>query len=177
MTKRDILSIAFKILGVSWASYIALLVPAIAFAFEDRGGPPEARAYRITSGLVTAALVLCIAYVLLQFADPIADRLAGRDSQVLSINLGAGWERTVFALAVRIIGVMVLARGLPRLISDGFRSGLFTRVPPSGLLTTSGILDPILTLAVGIYLLSGAKHLVNFVFRGRTAPTETGPAA
>ena len=164
MTKRDVLGIALKILGiymlVGIVAYLAKLPMTILIVM--RGGqwypmPPW------FVGLLTGLPILSIAaaYIVLRWGDVIASRLVPEDSQLSPIGT-PDWERPVFVLSLRIAGVMCLIRGLqewPRFIVP-----LVYGVRPARVASWE-VIAAVIPLLLGGYLISGGKHLVQFLFR------------
>jgi hypothetical protein len=185
MTKRDILSVAFKIMGVLFAANAIMYVPWTLMALLNLAENRPTRVHEAlnvslywswAAALAAPILMFCIGYVLLTLAEPIADRLARGDTEVLSLGLGPRWEQAIFSVSMRIVGVLLLARGIPDLVSWRlfFRPWFIQRpIDVRGLLFD--LIRPLLTLIIGAYLLTGARHLLRFLFREPPATTQPGP--
>jgi hypothetical protein len=169
MTKRDILSISFKVLGVVCLIYAAAMLPAIGIYIGSTvnkssilGNPYWALALAVASW----ASVVAIAVFLLRRGDWMAERLVPTDSPVsTTVTDVRQWERSAFILSVKVIGVVCLTKGLPQLVNglvDVARRG--GPAPGRFWYLTHRFVGPIVLLALGAYLISGGKHLVRFAF-------------
>jgi hypothetical protein len=169
MTKRDILSVAFRIIGVYLAIFAIVSIPMIIFSLASQGQmqqsgmiiPPRSWVARISIQL-NPILMFGFALALLKWADSLAAKLIKEDSAV-SMPQAAADTKQVFVLALRIIGVMQIVAAAPGLIAN------LLRLLPLGAMSRSApgfnLPELIVRLLIGIYLLSGAKHLVAIVFR------------
>jgi len=177
MTKRDILSVAFKIMGVLLAASAILFMPIYLMTFVGFAGRermPLSPYWYWAAAAASPVVTLCVAYLLLRFSDAMAGRLAARDNGVFSVGLAAGWEKAVFGLSLRIAGAGIVARGIPDLIRSALSRRLFQGFVDVGTLLFD-VVHPLLTLIIGAYLLTGAKHLVRFLFREPPATAQPGP--
>ena len=178
MTKRDILSIAFKILGVISIMRVIESVFAIGMGFAWRLGKPEVLTeyydpqWFLWTGILAFVLWLAIAYFLLRWGDLFAEKLIRYDS-VMPLPDNDQWERPVFILSLKVIAVVCLAMGIPRLIDSLFdlilsATGHWHQKSPS----VSNInVNAIVLVIFGLYLISGGRRLVEFVFRKRSGST------
>ena len=176
MTKRDVLSIAFKILGVISIMRVIESIFAIGIGFAWRFGKPEVLQevydpqWFLWTGILSFVLWLAMAYFLLRWGDLFAEKLI-RDDNVMSLSDNDQWERPVFILSMKVIAVVCLAMGIPRLIDSLF--DLVISVAGHGHQkspTSSNInVNAIVLVIFGVYLLSGGKHLVKCAFKERTA--------
>jgi len=164
MTKRDLLAVSLKVLGVYSLFNAIMLLTQVGFfiARYVTQGPRNENPYVLMAGFAAGfMLYLAFALVLLGRGDWIARKLVDEDGA-----LPAVWardsERPVFVLALRIVGAVWLIKGvwmLSRTLSLILpRGGFSTYQLPE--ITSSGIL-----LALAAYFLSGGKHLVRFVFK------------
>ena len=170
MTKRDILSISLKILGVVSIMRAVAYIPAVGMAISMflrnllsvRG---ISYSYLGTT-IIPPVLTLVIAYILLKWGDSIASRLLRVDSELPALD--TQWEVPAFTLALKIIGVLCLTRIIGAIQS----LFIFIRIPGqnAGITnprTLAGMIAAIAYLLIGVYLISGGKHLVKLAFRGR----------
>ena len=129
MTKRDILSVALKILGVISIMRVIESVFVIGMGFATMFGKPEVipDVYNpdlfMWTGIISFVLWITMAYLLLRWGDLFAEKLI-RDDSIITILDNNLWERPVFILSLRIIGVVCLAMGIPRLIDFLFDLGV-----------------------------------------------------
>lgn len=167
MTKRDVLSVALKVLG-AWCivhslSFLLTIGISLQALLRSSQGDVTLRPMLIW-GSVGFVLVLCAAYILLRFGDGIARRLAPIDSELSALGPSA-WEKPVFVLSLRIIGVVCLVRGIPQLVRPIATLVLQGRYATLGNLDNwASLIAAIVYLLLGAYLLSGGKHLVAWAY-------------
>lgn len=185
MTKRAVLSTAIMVLGIVCAMYavgllaeLAWLIGAHSLRPQDYGGPD----WHWYLGLAIAqpALVLTAGVVLLRWGDSIAARLVPDDSSIQVLG-GREWGRFVLGLALRVMGVVCLVHGLPRLVAivTAFAATSYgqrydhevERIATGGWFSRE-IVASIVTVIIGGYLLTGAKHLVRLLYPAQESGTE-----
>jgi len=171
MTKRDVLAVALKVLGVYCVIQAVASLPIIGSALSWRGEPSReafSRILLLASAILLPIIYIAIALVLWRKADSFAEKLIREDSPLPAMR-DPGWEKQVFVLAIRIIGVVCFPMAIPEL-GKGIRElALMLQYHD----TTGTVLIArafsfvhlLLLLALGAYLLSGAKRIVGFVFR------------
>jgi hypothetical protein len=168
MTKRDILSISLKILGVFSIIYAARQIPNIAYWISLVISQPTlnlASFWYLFGTITSIILALVVAYILLRWGDSISKRLMREDSEIPALGKKE-WEEAVFKLSMRIVGVVCLTRGIPGLFNS------LTRLPFLGdeqrffpAQIWGGLISAIVLLIIGVYLISGAKRFVKLVLR------------
>lgn len=177
MTKRDVLSIALKIVGMLAVMWAILLVPAVGFGIRALFQEPSADVHTywyFLSSITTLILLLIMAYVLLRWSDSIASRVVRQDS-TLTISGHAGWEKSVFTVALRIVGVVFLVRGIPELVElveqllagwgfTGFRAFYYP----------TGITSALLLVILGFYLLFDGTLFIDIAFRKQKEQSASG---
>ena len=114
-------------------------------------------------GTLPFFLTLVIGYILLKWGDSIARKLIRVDSEVPAFD--AQWEMPAFTLALRVVGVLCLTRIISTLQSS-FR--YLGQPAVINIRTLTGIIAAVAYLLIGVYLISGGKHLVKLAFRKRT---------
>ncbi len=168
MTKRDIFSISLKILGVFSIIYALRQIPNIAYwiAFVILQPALNSTSFWYLFGTVASLiLALVVAYILLRWGDSISKRLMREDSEIPAFG-ELKWEKAVFKLSMRIVGVVCLTRGIPGLFNSLTRltlSGDEQRFFPPQI--WGGLISVIVLLIIGVYLISGAKRFVKLVLR------------
>lgn len=170
MTKRDILSISFKILGVVCIMYTIVLIPGIGMAIGMLFVPQESEYARYAVRwhfFITVLLPIftsLFGILLLKWGDSIASKLIHEDSQ-LECTTTVDWEKRMFTLAMKIIGLIWLIRGIPDLIKATTelisRWYLFYFNIPHMIGVALGA---VLSLLIGIYLLVDGRYLVKMAF-------------
>lgn len=122
MTRRDILAIVIKVLGVICVICAVTSLPGLVTVMVNRrivssgGYDPLVRWYLIQS-CVSPFLFLIMAVVLLSWGDRIAGRLVREDGAVGASDAG-GWGRFALALSLRVVGVVTLVRAIPELLGS-----------------------------------------------------------
>ena len=167
MTKRDVLSIALKIIGIYCIVHSVTNLPASIYsaklmsAFPNSGG---AIYYRIYIYLVFA---LC-AYVLIAFSARIAGWMIRDDATIQGTdNVWSGEE--ILMLVARMIGIYFLVVGLSSLGWSivTLMQARSMELPQYNTMWTSGKADitraAIQTFAA-FYLLSGAKAMIAAIY-------------
>ncbi len=88
-----------------------------------------------------------------------------KDSKIPSLN-EKEWEKPIFILSLRVVGVLCLIRGIQELIIYLIRFTSLGEKP--GFLTAQnwgGVISTIVVLIISVYLISGAKKFVKFLLR------------
>lgn len=162
ITSRDGFSVTLKILGFYFiyrafyslstiVSYLMILAnPSQRAELEFSGVTKFAMFAPIVVPLVLAVVT---AYILLKFSDKISEKLIKTDKEI-QIFGADNWQKEVFILSLRIFGVYEIAGRFATLVWQiallkDYKDDLYTLV----------------RMAIGVYFLLGAKHLVNLVFK------------
>jgi hypothetical protein len=163
MTKRDVLSISLKIVGVYSVIYAVRQIPNIALAMSMVSAQSRQNSYSfwyIAWSITSFILALAATYILLRWGDLIAKKLVKENSEISALAL-KDWEKPIFNLSLRIIGVICLVRGIPesfnnliRLTSLGEEQRYFS---PN---YWGGLISGIILLIIGVYLISSGKKLI-----------------
>ena len=169
MNKRDILSFAFKIIGVYLAIFALASIPVLIFAFTAGEGMQATNFITLLkSGLMRVSVQLSpifmfgFAIVLLKWGDFLAARLIKEDADVNLVSMPLD-ARSFFILSLRIVGVIQLVVATPPFITTLIENLCYWFVgyfPQRFDLLEAGI-----RVLVGLYLLSGARHLVAVTFK------------
>ena len=177
MTKRDVVAIVLKVLGVIAVMYAILHISSVGMAIGLLFRPstpdsPSYLSYWYIVVTITTPILLCImAYLLLKWGDSIAIRLVRKDKKIPALGTNE-WQRIIFTMALRIIGVVCLVKGIPEVIEGlgqiAFQWGWYGMIN-----YWTGFFSAIVLVILGLYLISGGKYLVNYVFRERkTKPSD-----
>jgi hypothetical protein len=178
MTKRDVVSVAIKIIAVVCLVFAAMAVPPV-FAnigFTRGGyGPDPGKVWFLISATLAPFWYLILAYVLMAWGDSFAARLVPEDSPIPPMGASRGEER-VFGIAMRIIGIVCLARGVPDLIRllvelptrMAYQQGIGTE---RWIQFWPALAGAVVVIAIGVYLTIGAGHLIKAVFPEGEAAT------
>ncbi len=161
------MALALKIIGVvcivNVARQVTSLATAILWAMR-----PSVDFTNILIGIVPAilllVLLLVIGYLLVVWSDRLAARLVSAEAALPELSTLTFGKKT-FAFALRIVGTLALIRGLSYATTAGTRVMRSADWPFP--YPWSWPANAVLYCIIGIYLLTGAKHVVNFAYRNR----------
>jgi hypothetical protein len=170
MSKRDILSISFKILGVVCMMYTIVLIPNIGMAIGMLFGQHEdtyaryAVRWHFFVTVLFPIFTLLFGLLLLKWGDSIASRLIREDTRIEG-TAAPDWDKRIFTLAMKIIGLIWLIRGIPDLIKAITelisRWYYFYFSIPHMIVVALGAS---LSLLIGIYLLVDGRYFTKIAF-------------
>ena len=169
MAKRDVATLACRILGLYFATttLAGLLAQLPSFAmFYDPLYPAYDRLHQLMA-FTSHALPFALGVVLLLLARRIAGSLLGpdavRDDQSAPVVVDSSLT-DIQAAAFSVLGAFVCARALSGLVTSALRLGR-----DSSFYALARLTGPDLALlAVGLYLLLGARGLVGVLRKLRT---------
>ncbi len=183
--QRGAFTIALRIIGAAWLAFVAvarantILVHWIGFSREGAEAWDRLRWLQILSDGVAFALVTTLGLYLLlggkglvRFAfhgTPDASHVAP-DPVII---MGIGPQDVVFSLAMRVVGVLLFLRYLPALAAQAIYVFPAIAEWQGASPNWERILQYVVFVAVSIYLITGARHFVRWVFRPRRAEGET----
>jgi len=174
MTKRDVLSIAFKILGVISLMYTVVLIPnigtAIGMLFQSHPDNYQSCIWlwHFVITLVWPVGAFVTGCVLLKWGDNIANILIKED-KAIAIKVTQDWDKRIFTLSLKIIGVIWLIRGIPDLVKSIGELVMRWYLYYYTISQIVGVvLGALVSLILGIYLITGGKYLVELAFREQT---------
>ncbi|HUX16001.1 MAG TPA: hypothetical protein VMW52_05980 [Phycisphaerae bacterium] len=193
MTRRDVLCVALIVTGVvallySTASLLTTLgsIVILLETVAGRGSPSYFLGIRYyVLGLVSPVLSLVAGVILLRYNEGLARALTSEGRPAV-LSLLDGWERSLFSLALRVIGVIWLLRYIPYVVRtlalfttqfvqggqwpggwDALTEMIENAFKNAGGYGPQSLLASLIVLVIGIYFVTGAKHLVTFIFRKR----------
>jgi len=181
MTKRDLLSMALNVLGVfTLIHFVADTPRLLSFAVEMGSGKISGMANpKLFAAMEIVSLVLYIFFsVILIFRGDVISRKLIRDNSDLVLPNDNRWDEKIFVLALRVVGVVLVVQAIPNLLNIlvtqavwahasaglGFAYALATR--------WATVVQAVVTIAMGAYLVSGASYLVGLIFRDRSTEPE-----
>lgn len=190
MTQRDAVSVAAKVLGLYMLARAIVAVPGVfeAALLLVRGSIREPIATGlIGAGIAGEILSFGIALVLLACSTAIAGRIGGADSEVAITRL-PGAEQSIFRVALRVIGVVVVCTAVPELLSalaqnglafchfggKGFHVGALSIASSLWRTQWAAIVKAGMSLAIAAYLIWGAAQFTRMVYRTRPSQPEEG---
>ena len=168
MTKRDVLSVAMKIIGVFSLIATIQLLPYLILVLQAQYFPEVAHKIWIY-GMYFLVLVvdLAIAFVLLRYSNAIAAKLVRNDKE-MDIAISSRWDRRAFKLCIRIIGILTVIKGLVALVQNtNYLIYRFYQATSDVLIQWNKIFAPIVLIIVGVYLICGGKFIINMAYRKR----------
>ena len=188
MTKRDVMAVGLKIVGVVFLLYAVLGIPSVvstvmimlggnSYGLENPG---------VYAWIAVGSLILNIvlAGVLVGFADGIARRLVREDREMSIPRVD---ERPLFGLALRVVGIVLVVQAIPHLLQlfaepalvAKYAEGTLGWVSYKEFLTKvwvghwAEMIRAAASLILGVYLVTGARSLVDWLYRER--PVEAEP--
>lgn len=171
MTQRNILSVALKILGVAILMYTIVLISKVGYAIGLLFAPHDTVytfyvvRWHFVWTLVYPIFAFICGLILLKWGDAITKKLIREDTEV-DVTPTEGWERRIFLISLRIIGVISLIRGVPdftKAIGELVMRWYIYYYMTSHVISV--IVASSLSVLIGIYLLIDARHLVRLAFR------------
>lgn len=175
MTKRDVLSVAFKIIGVysimTVIAYLPTIFMTLTISLQKSiimGLDSIARWYLIVFILFPITMLI-FAYILIMYGEQIAEKLIKVDTALINMETTIK-EKSIFIISLRIMGALQLAEAIPIILKTLIPFWMVSSKHlclNSYLLTTSPgfeLISGLVRLAIGFYLVSGAKDFVERVF-------------
>ncbi|MCE5198064.1 MAG: hypothetical protein ABFD54_08135 [Armatimonadota bacterium] len=170
MTKRDVLSIALRVLGVWCFISVILSIPYLVFYLHPSTDMLEmSRDYAsitLIGSVITHTILFVLGCVLIGAADGIAHRFV-RNDVVIAIPSGVNMH-DIFQLVLRVVGLVVFADNIPAVIRPLYSLLFMSTSKVNDLFV---VLSPVVGIGIGIYLLTGARYLMTFA-PGRDVITE-----
>ncbi|MDA3839184.1 MAG: hypothetical protein PF574_09425 [Candidatus Delongbacteria bacterium] len=166
MTKKDILAVANKILGIYLVIRAIESLETIALAVKSvkRLLPSEwTRAiWVLSASIVPFLLYIGLSFCLIKWANPIAAKLCARDLTNGEIS-GIGKD-ALQEIAFSTVGVFIIANALPLLTQIitqlSYQGEWKQRIAPGMWVIIAGVA---IQLAIGIYLFFGSRRLVGLL--------------
>jgi hypothetical protein len=182
MTKRDVLSIALKIMGVYFIYLAILTIPQIGLSLSyfsnslPTGFNPRGM---LIGAIVYPIWLLGFAFVFFRFGDSMTDLLIPEDTELPQVDTIQN-QKPIFRLALRIFGILCLTRGIPNLatfLAKIYR--IMQAIPQDVIRQSDGLISvadftnavsAIVLIVLGGYFISGGKWLVEFVYKEKVNP-------
>jgi ribosomal protein L40E len=177
MTKKDVLSIAFKILGVVALMYTIVLIPHLLFSIGLVFAPTSAgiqsymRLWNFIYTMVHPIVVFVMGYILLRWSDDITNKIT-KDDKPLFIKVTTDWDKRVFVLALKIIGVIWLIMGIPELIKSIGELTMRWHIYHLDIFHATGVtISGVISLLLGFYLITNGRYLIKLAFGEQVVTT------
>jgi len=183
MTKREVASLAFTIAGIYALIQAIPMVPSLVSWFGMMRGIAESTESAKTGqwALVTVAMMLPLAglllvgYLFIAHGGKFAARMFPDEDTAPGTKASVGGLQ---AVAFSVVGVLVVAMALPRLLNAvGFLANVYARTPPPERIPWTpwtGLLAGVVQLGLGVGLFFGGRGLANYWQRLRTVGHEHG---
>lgn len=103
-------------------------------------------------------------YILIRWGDNIANKIV-KDDKPLSMKVTEDWDKRIFNLALKIIGVIWLIKGIPELIKSIGELIMRWYVYYYSISHIIGvIISGAVSLILGIYLIANGKYFMKLAF-------------
>jgi len=169
MTKRDILELAIKIIGIYMIililNFIHSILISIPWIFERQ---EHNSLLFIISYTISVLIYFIVAYNFIFRADSLANIICKEDK---SLECNSSIQKEIIQeIAFTIVGIYLIANALPKItdaIINIIQQGRFKNIQ-----FTQGfsyIVDSIVQIGIGIFLVLGSKGLVNSIKKLRGA--------
>ncbi|MFH1061498.1 MAG: hypothetical protein V1747_01260 [Candidatus Omnitrophota bacterium] len=175
MTERNILSLAIKIIGIFVIAQMVSFLPITVLGIQQLWSI-SSNLMKIMSffgTILTTGLIIYVAFFSLRKADLIAEKLINQDKE-FTVSISSGWEKSAFVLSLRIIGVIWVIKLAPNLV-DAIIKAIFLAKDSLfhiQLYLVKSLFGGMFQLLIGLYLISGGMHIVNFAFKHKSLVTK-----
>ena len=169
MTKRDILELAIKIIGIYMVILILSLIHMILISMSTLFKMKETNNLLfIISYTISSIIYFIVAYNFIFRADSLANIICKEDKSFGESNNIQ--KETIQEIAFTVVGIYLIANALPKItdvIISIILQGRFKNIQYTRGFTY--IISSIVQIGIGIYLVLGSKGLVNTIKKLRGA--------
>jgi len=169
MTKRDILELAIKIIGIYMIililNFIHSILISIPWIFERR---EHNSLLFLISYTISVLIYFIVAYNFIFRADSLANIICKEDKSFGGSNNIQ--KETIQEIAFTVVGIYLIANALPKItdaIINIIQQGRFKNIQYTRGFTY--IISSIVQIGIGIFLVLGSKGLVNSIKKLRGA--------
>jgi len=170
MTKRDVLSIALKILGVVSLAYGIVCIPNLVMI----AGAPSENFYPKTLFVWGQAVVImlyaAVACWLIVSSDSFSSRMI-KDDNIIEFPESLSDKKNVFNLALKVLGVVFSVQGIGNLAHGIGEIVLSNTKYAFAAMEWSQILTIVVYLGIGAYFLLGSGQFAALIY-GRQPESE-----
>lgn len=176
MTKKDVLSIAFKILGVVALMYTVVLIPNIGISIgwlflPIKDSTSYVRFWQFAIALMWGVGSLTMGFVLLKWGNNITNVLIKEDKPIAT-KVPQDWDKRIYKISLKIIGVIWLMKGIPELAKA--ITGVIVRwhiyyYTLSHIISV--LVSAIVSLVVGFYLITNGRYFIKLAFGEQAVAT------
>ena len=168
MKKQAILDIVLKIIGILLLKdgLISALsaVSSLSLYFQDQGNYPYSIMALLQSTVLWIFIYCVIGFLLLKHSKVIAAKLI-KDDGDLDIELPDDWERRVFSIALKVVGVICLIHGIAAISPHLWDWSRYESKYKFITFSMPTFATAITNVVIGIYLLRGGEFLVRTAFQ------------
>jgi len=169
MTKRDILELAIKIIGIYMVililNFIHSILISIPWIFERR---EHNSLLFLISYTISVLIYFVVAYYFIFRANSLANIICKEDKPFRESNNIQ--KETIQEIAFTVVGIYLIANVLPKItqsIITLIQQGRFKNIQFS--YSFSHLISSIIQIGIGIYLVLGSKGIVNTIKKLRGA--------
>jgi uncharacterized membrane protein len=180
MTRREIASLAIKLMGVfvllKSIAFVPMVFSGMFYAVRsyDSAGLLQTAFVLMTSILMTV-IPLAFSVLVIVLSDKAAVWLIKEDNSIENTNTSISKE-DVMVIAVSCIGLYFIVAAMPMLITAFLNNAVYMRrqmgspfIGPSGLMNIfRNLIAPAVQIALGVWLFAGSKGIVKFWKRIRS---------
>ena len=171
MTKREIASLAIKLMGVfillKSIAYIPMAYSGVFYAFQGHGEDLLQTLFMIMMSTATAMIPLAFSVLIIIFSDKVAARLI-KDDNAVEATGGSISKDEVMVIAVSCLGLYFIITAAPMLVRALLNNAAHMRqqigipfVNPSGIRNLfRNLIVPAVQVGLGIWLFAGSKGIV-----------------
>jgi hypothetical protein len=176
MTKRETLSFSLKLLGVYLLFEIILSFLTtwndLSIIFNSKQFPEFYPSIYFFGFIISRIWELGIVFVLFRYSDPIVKRLIPEDNEISFADISQS-EKSLFSIAILVIGIGCFVTGVPNVIRNLSRSinRTYGQIP----LYSDRTIISIVLLALGVYLFTGGEHLIKLAFKKKPETQQEEP--
>ena len=162
ISRRDIVEISCKVIG------IFCLIWSLSYVGSVPSMTTKSRAMYFMA--LQLSVYLASAFILLTFSKRVACLLVREDKPV-EIKASGDWQKPLYTVCLRVVGAVMLVRAIPSVAREIMRLFLYPLNAAYPLrmrifINWTPPISAIVSLALAIYLLFGAKAIIMIAMRG-----------
>ncbi|MFB3895301.1 MAG: hypothetical protein ACE14V_03260 [bacterium] len=172
MTKREVLSLSFKLIGIYCLIETITGLPLFVnefFAISHFSQSVGINIYIHTVGIMIRILWwIGLVYLFFRYSDYLAKRFILINTEIPFGDI-IQLEKGLFPLSLIIIGVGCCISAVSNIL--GKLSNIFDHSYGQSFITSfNRIIGPLVLLTIGVYLATGGEHLIRLAFREKRKP-------
>jgi hypothetical protein len=177
ITKREILSLSFILIGIYCLVKINTMLPLFwnnfFYLFHYSRAFGINIYVHVIGDIIRIVWWIGLVYLFFRYSDYLAERFILTDTEIV-FNKSTHIEKSLFPLSLIIIGVGCCIVAVPDILKN--LSNMFDH--NSGQTSTKSFyitIGSMVLLAIGVYLATGGEHLVTLAFREKRKPEPEEP--